>query len=124
MSLSNFSNINCLIAFLCVSKSLASALDAIGFVSEAASINQYGESHLRGGIVDAIGRVGQYAETQLPAWVTRKVMNRPHMFDWQLLQEQMKDTILLGVLGELDGNGSQKRNSPFLVSCKHEIGSK
>lgn len=28
------------------------------------------------------------------------------MFDWQLLQEQMKDTILLGVLGELDGNGS------------------
>ena len=91
---------------LCVSKSLASALDAIGFVSEAASINQYGENHLRGGIVDAIKRVGQYAKSQLPSWVTRKVMKRPHMCDWTLLQEEMKDYIVLGVLGELDGNGS------------------
>ena len=28
------------------------------------------------------------------------------MFDWKLLQERMKDTILLGVLNESDGNGS------------------
>jgi hypothetical protein len=29
------------------------------------------------------------------------------MFDWKLLQEQMKDTVLFGVLNESDGNGSQ-----------------
>jgi hypothetical protein len=91
---------------LCVSKSLASALHAIGFVRESGSINHYGESQLRGGTVDAIGKVGQYAESQLPQWVSRKVQKRPHMFDWRLLQEQMKDTILLGVLNESDGNGS------------------
>lgn len=92
---------------LCVSKSLASALHAIGFVKVAESLNQYGESQLRGGTVDAVRKVGQYAEIQLPRWITRKVQKRPHMLDWQeLLQERMKDTILLGVLNESDGNGS------------------
>jgi hypothetical protein len=27
------------------------------------------------------------------------------MFDWKLLQEQMKDTVLLGVLNKSNGNG-------------------
>ena len=90
---------------LCVSKSLASALHAIGFVKVAKSLNHYRESQLRGGTVDAVWKVGQNAEIQLPPWITRKVQKRPHMFDWQLLQEQMKDTILLGVLNESDGNG-------------------
>ena len=31
---------------------------------------------------------------------------KKQMFDWKLLQERMKDTILLGVLNESDGNGS------------------
>jgi hypothetical protein len=91
---------------LCVSKSLASAIHAIGFEGAADAINHYGESQLRGGTVDAIRKVGQYTETQLPQWITRKVLKKPHMFDWRLLQEQMKDTILLGVLNESDGNGS------------------
>jgi len=91
---------------LCVSKSLASALYAIGFDNAAKSINHFGESQLRGGTVDAIRKVGQFAETQLPTWITRKVLKRPHMFDWQLLQEQMKDTMVLAVLNESDGNGS------------------
>ncbi|KAI2502762.1 hypothetical protein MHU86_11666 [Fragilaria crotonensis] len=91
---------------LCVSKSLASALYAIGFDNAAKSINHFGESHLRGGTVDAIRKVGQFAETQLPTWITRQVLKRPHMFDWQLLQEQMKDTMVLAVLNESDGNGS------------------
>ena len=55
---------------------------------------------------DAIRKVGQFAETQLPTWITRKVLKRPHMFDWQLLQEHMKDTMVLAVLNESDGNGS------------------
>ncbi len=42
--------------------------------------------------------MGQYTETQLPQWIARKVLKKPHMFDWKLLQEQMKDTILLAVL--------------------------
>ena len=58
---------------LCVLKSLASAiLRVIGFVE---SINHYGESQLRGGTVDAVRKVGQYAETQLPQWITKKVMH-------------------------------------------------
>ena len=92
---------------LCVSKSLASVLHALGFVKVAESINYYGEGQLRGGTVYALRKEGQYAETQLPHWITRKVLKRPQMFDWHLLQgEKMKDTILLGVLNESDGNGS------------------
>jgi hypothetical protein len=90
----------------CVSKSLASALYAICFEGAAEAINHSGKSQLRGGTVDAIRKVGQYTETQLPQWITRKVLKNPHTFDWKLLQEQMKDTILLGVVNESDGNGS------------------
>jgi hypothetical protein len=50
--------------------------------------------------------MGQNTETQLPQWITRKVLKNPHMFDWKLLQEQMKETILLGVLNKSNGNGS------------------
>jgi hypothetical protein len=39
---------------LCVSKSLAGALFAIGFEGAAEAINHYGERQLRGGTVDAI----------------------------------------------------------------------
>jgi hypothetical protein len=91
---------------LCVSKSLASALYVIGFEGAAGAINHYGESQLRGGTVDAIQKVGQHTETELPQWIIRKVLKKPHTFDWKLLQDQMKDTILLGVLNKLNGNGS------------------
>jgi hypothetical protein len=85
---------------------LASALFAIGFEGAAEAINHYGESQLRGGTVDAIQKVRQHTETQLPQWIARKVLNKPHMVDWKLLQNQMNDTILLRVLNKSDGNNS------------------
>ena len=88
---------------------MASALYVIGFEGAAGAINHYGESQLRGvqgGTVDAIQKVGQHTETELPQWIIRKVLKKPHTFDWKLLQDQMKDTILLGVLNKLNGNGS------------------
>ena len=55
---------------LCVLKSLASALNTIGFAIPK--------------------KVGQcYAEMiQLPQWTARKVQKRPHMCDWQPPQGQ------------------------------------
>jgi hypothetical protein len=46
---------------------------------EAESINQCGESQLRGENVDAMGKAGLYAETQLPNTITQKVPMRPHV---------------------------------------------
>ena len=73
---------------LCLLKSLASGLYAIGFEGAAEAINNYGESQLRGGTVDAIHKVGQYTETHLPQWIAMKLWTKPHIFDWKLLQEQ------------------------------------
>ena len=50
--------------------------------------------------------MGQYTEIQLPQWIARKALTKPHMFDWKILQEQMKGTILLRVLNESNRNGS------------------
>ena len=50
--------------------------------------------------------MGQYTETQLQQWIARKVLKKPHMFDWKILQEQMKDPILLGVPNKSNRNGS------------------
>ena len=95
---------------LCVSKALASVLHVLGFTEEATQIDQYGQIELAGGLaggaVNIIDRVGQFASGKLPAWITRKVIKRPHYFDWELLREQMENTILLGVLYESDGNAS------------------
>ncbi len=44
---------------LCVSKSLANALYAIGFEGGAETINHYGETQVRGDSVDAIQKVGE-----------------------------------------------------------------
>jgi hypothetical protein len=55
---------------------------------------------------DAMGKAGQYTETQLPNLNTQKVQKRPHRCAWKLLQTQMKEIMMLGVLSELDGNGS------------------
>ena len=88
-------------------------MPAIDFEGAAEAINHYGESQLRGDTVNAIQKVGQNTETQLPQWITRKVLQKPHMFDWKLLQEQTKDKILLGVLNE--SNGNVHMQSPFIV---------
>jgi hypothetical protein len=69
-------------------------------------VNDYGEQELRGGTVDAIGKVGDFAVSKLPKWVTRRVLRRCQFFGWDLLLEQMKRTIALVVLTESDGNGS------------------
>jgi hypothetical protein len=36
-----------------------------------------------------------------------EALTKPHMFDWKILQERMKDTILLGVQNKSNRNGSQ-----------------
>ncbi len=75
---------------LCVSKLLARVLYVLGFMEEAIMVDKYGKSELVGGTVDAIGKVGQFAQSKLPEWITRKVLKNAHLFDWEvLLQEQI-----------------------------------
>ncbi len=70
-------------------------------------MEKYGKSELDGGTVDVIGKVGHFAQSKLPEWITQKVLKKAHLFDWEvLLQEQMQGTILLGVLNESNGNAS------------------
>ena len=89
---------------LCVSKSLASALDALGFQEEASHIDGFGISYLQGGAVEAFGKVTRFAKTVLPTWIIWKCVKQPAEFDWQTdLNER---TILLGVLNASDGNCS------------------
>ena len=64
------------------------------------------QKSVEGRNVDAIEKAGQYAETQLPNTITLKVQKWPHMFARQLLQTQMKEKMILQVLNELHGNGS------------------
>ncbi len=61
---------------------------------------------MKGANIDAMGKTGQYSETQLPNRITQKEQKRPDMFAWQLLQTKIKEKMILGVLNELDGNGS------------------
>jgi hypothetical protein len=79
----------------------------LGLTEEAIMVEKYGESELVGGTVDAIGKVGQFAQSKLPEWITWKVLKNLHLFDWEvLLQEQMQGSILLGVINESNGNAS------------------
>jgi hypothetical protein len=92
---------------LCVSKSLVSVLYVLGFTKEAIMMDTYRKSELVGGTVDVIGKVKQFAHSNLPQWITRKFIKNAHLFDWEvLLQEQMQGTILLVVLYESNGNVS------------------
>ncbi len=78
-------------------------LYALGFAEEAIMVDKYGKSELVEGTVDAIGKVGQFAQSKLPDWITRKLSRTP----WEvLLHEQMQGTILFGVLNESNGNAS------------------
>ena len=89
---------------LCVSKSLASALYALGFHEEASKIDAFGMSDLQGGAVDAFGKVSGFAKGVLPSWIVRKWVRRPEDFSWQT--DLGDRTILLGVLNASDGNCS------------------
>ena len=61
---------------LCVSKSLVSALFAIGFHMEAYIIDNFGEEILRGTVVDALENVVKHARSILPSWI---VIRRLHL---------------------------------------------
>lgn len=89
---------------LCVSKSLASALYAIGFQKEAHQIDEYGLSELQGGAVDSFAKVSRFARDVLPSWIVRRCVKKPSNYNWQLHLD--KTTILLGVLNASDGNCS------------------
>ena len=87
---------------------MASALHVLdNFKEEATRLNEYGETDLNGGTVDAVGKVSLYAHALLPHWIQRKRLKKPEEFQWEvLLQEEMKITIALCVLNESDGNSS------------------
>ena len=82
---------------LCVSKSLASALFALGFEKEAEEIDLLDEETLKGAVVDVLDRVMQYAKTILPKWVV--IERIPKCFNWQkdLLDNRH---LLVGVMFE------------------------
>ncbi len=68
---------------LCVSMSLASVLFVLGFTEEAIMVDKYGKSELVGGTVDAIEKVGQFAQSKLPERITRKFLKNAHLFVWK-----------------------------------------
>jgi hypothetical protein len=85
---------------LCVSKSLASALFAIGFVKEAEIIDEFGEKNLAGNVVDAFQKVKQKAVSVLPSWL--QVKKIPLDFVWH--RDLPDSSILLAVLSASDGH--------------------
>ena len=85
---------------LCASKSLASALYRLGFLQEAAIINDFGERHLEENLTETIKRLRLKVSTVLPSWIQPKVM--PLGFNWE---SDLDDrTIFVGVLLASDGH--------------------
>ena len=66
---------------LCVSKSFASALFALGFVKEAEIISDFGEDILPGKITNALMQIQKKAISVLPSWLQPRKM--PRKFVWQ-----------------------------------------
>ena len=62
-------------------KSLASALHRLGFLREAAIINDFGETHLEENLTETIKRLRIKVSTVLPSWIQPKVM--PLGFNWE-----------------------------------------
>ena len=85
---------------LCVSKSLASALFAIGFEKEAVAIDSFGEEILKGAVVDALENVVKHARAVLPRWIL--IQRLPQQFEWK--EELDSRHLLLGVLSASDGS--------------------
>jgi hypothetical protein len=82
-----------------VSKSLASALFAIGFHKEASFIDNFGEEILRGAVVDALENVVKHARSILPSWIV--IRRFPLQYDWKDGLDARH--LLLGVLAASDG---------------------
>lgn len=85
---------------LCVSKSLSSALYAIGFHEEASKIDRFGEEILKGAVVDALENVVKHAQKVLPSWIV--IRRLPQRYDWK--QGLDARHLLLGVLSASDGS--------------------
>ena len=85
---------------LCISKSLASALFAIGFEEEAAAIDSFGKEILKGAVVDALENVVKHARAVLPRWIL--IQRLPKQFKWK--EELDSRHLLLGVLSASDGS--------------------
>ena len=85
---------------LCASKSLASALFAIGFMEEAAAINSFGEEILKGAAVDAFENVVKHARAVLPRWIL--IQRFCQQFNWK--EELDARHLLLGVLRASGGS--------------------
>ena len=87
---------------LCVSKSLASALFPLGFTKEAEQIDCFGETILKGAVVEALDRVMKHARMILPRWIV--IEKVPRCFDWEKCLDERQ--ILVGVMLASDGNCS------------------
>ena len=89
---------------LCVSKSLASALFAIGetWRDAALKIDAFGENVLQGTAVDALDRVKTEIAKYLPRWF--KPRQLPKNFDWH--SDLQEHDLLVGVLHASDGSCS------------------
>ena len=80
---------------------MASALHRLGFVGEAAIINDFGERPLEENLIQTLTRVQQKAAMVLPSWIQPKVM--PLGFNWESALNDHQ-TIFVGVLCASDGH--------------------
>jgi hypothetical protein len=87
---------------LCVSKSLASAFDALGWKEEAEKIDLFGEDILQGTVVDVLEKIKKFAATVLPTWLVPSLLHGT--FDWK--KDLQPRDVLVGVLQASDGSCS------------------
>ena len=104
---------------LCVSKSFASALFALGFVKEAEIISDFGEDTLPGKVTNALMQIQKKAISVLPSWLQPRKM--PRKFVWQ--DDLDESTILLAVLTASDGhrNHAVTIHGGFIYDANEEI---
>ena len=86
----------------CVSKSLASALFALGWHEKAQVIDTFGDLILNGAVVDSMKRVKNKAREVLPPWIVISPINQT--FDWK--SDLRENELVLGVLFASDNSCS------------------
>ena len=86
----------------CVSKSLASALFALGWHDKAQLIDTFGDLILNGAVVDSMKRVKEEARRVLPPWIVISPINKA--FDWKT--DLRENELVLGVLFASDNSCS------------------
>jgi len=85
----------------CVTKSFASALHAMNFITEAKAINEFGEKEISGGTALILWRTLSEAKVVLPNWIQGRRIDGN--YDWKgcLVDRRL---ILVGALVASDGN--------------------